>query len=160
MKAWLSTMPVDGDSSAASQFSAGSSARASAPLRVCRSSTPLASAWALIDCSFCGLVGGGRDDQLAAVAMRDAVVAAVSVERVLAAHAHPRHQAAGRIVDAGMDHLAVARRRHGADAFRGLQHDDLAAGLRQPPRHGKADHAGADDDAINSVHSRSGSRIV
>ena len=45
-------MPVEGDNSAASQFSAGSNARASAPERVLRSSTPLASACALIDCSF------------------------------------------------------------------------------------------------------------
>ena len=45
-------IPVEGDSSAASQFSAGSSARAASPESVCMSVTPLASAWARIDCSF------------------------------------------------------------------------------------------------------------
>ena len=33
-----------------------------------------------------------------------------------------------------------------------LQDDDLAAGLRQPPRDRKADHSRADDDALNFVH--------
>ena len=147
-------MPVEGESSAASQFSAGSSARASAPERVCRSSTPLASACALIDCSFSVSLRRGRDDQLAAIAMRDAVVPAISIERALAADAHPRHQAARLVIDAGVDHLAVARGRHGADRLGRLQHDHLAAGLRQPPRDRKADHARTDNDALNLVHSR------
>jgi hypothetical protein len=60
------------------------------------SSTPLASACALIDCSFSVSFGRRRDDQLAAIAMRDAVIAAIGIERLLAADAHPRHQAAGR----------------------------------------------------------------
>ena len=68
-------MPVEGESRAASQFSAGSSARAASPESVCMSSTPLASAWALIDCSFSVSFGRRRDDQLAAIAMRDAVIA-------------------------------------------------------------------------------------
>ena len=44
MSAWLSMMPVTVDSSAASPASAGSSARASAPLSQRKPSTPLASA--------------------------------------------------------------------------------------------------------------------
>jgi len=51
MKAWLSTIPVEGESRAASQFSAGSSARAASPESVSRSLTPLASPGARIDCS-------------------------------------------------------------------------------------------------------------
>ena len=145
-------MPVDGDSRAASQFSAGSSARAASPGSSCRSSTPLASACARIDCSFSVSCGCRRDDQLAAIAMRDAVVAAILVQRVLAADAHLRHQAAGAVIDAGVDHLAVARGGHGADALGGLQHDHFAARLGQPPCDRKADHPRSDDDAINLVH--------
>ncbi len=52
MKAWLSMIPVEGESNAASQLSAGSNTRAASPDSVCMSSTPLASAWTLIDCSF------------------------------------------------------------------------------------------------------------
>ena len=147
-------MPVEGDNSAASQFSAGSSARASVPERVLRSSTPLASACALIDCSFSASLRRGRDDQLAAIAVRDAVIPAVSIERPLAADAHPRHQAARLVVDAGVDHLAVAGGRHRADRLGRLQQDHLAAGLRQPPRHRETDHARTDNDALNLVHSR------
>jgi hypothetical protein len=55
-----------------------------------------------------GLFRRGCDDQLAAVAMRNAVIGAIPIQRVPAADAHLRHQAAGAVVDAGMDHLAVA----------------------------------------------------
>ena len=54
-------------------------------------------------------LGIGRDDQLAAVGMRHALRGAVGVERLAPRHAEPRHEAAGRVVDAGVDHLAVAR---------------------------------------------------
>jgi hypothetical protein len=53
-----------------------------------------------------------------------------------------------------VDHLAVARRSYGADTFRRLQDDHLAACLRQAPRDGKADHPRADNDALNFVHSQ------
>src|SRR5260370_34123501 len=86
--------------------------------------------------------------------MRDTVIAAVPVERLLAADAHLRHQAAGAIIDAGMDHLAVARRGHGADALGRLQHDHFAARLGELPRHRKPYHTRSDDDAINLVHVR------
>ena len=92
--------------------------------------------------------------------MRDAVIAAISIERALAADAHPRHQASGRIIDAGVDHLAVARRRDGADPFGRLQDDDLAAGLRQPARDRKTDHARTDHDALDFVHSQFESGLV
>src|SRR5712671_4455656 len=101
---------------------------------------------------FRGLIRRRRDDQLAAVAMRDAVVAAILIKRALAADAHPRHQAPRRIIDAGVDHFAVARRRYGADALRRLQDDYLAARLRQPPRDGETDHPRTDNDTLNLVH--------
>ena len=106
---------------------------------------------------FFGFLRCRRDDQLAAIAMRDAVVAAILVQGVLAADAHLRHQAVGAVVDAGVDHLAVARGGHGADALGGLQHDHFAARLGQPPCDRKADHPRSDDDAINLVHVSFGS---
>ena len=42
MKEWLSTMPVSGECSAATQASAGSIARAAAPSIMAKPSTPLA----------------------------------------------------------------------------------------------------------------------
>ncbi len=107
-----------------------------------------------------GFLRRGRDDQLAGIPMRDAVIPAVFIERALAADAHPRHQASGGIVDAGVDHLAVARRRDRADAFRRLQNDDLATRLCQPPSDSQTDHPRADYDAINFVHSQFKSGIV
>ena len=99
-----------------------------------------------------GFLRRRRDDQLAAIAMRNALVAAVTVQRLLAADAHPRHQAARPVIDAGMDHFAVARGGDGADSLGGFQHDHLAAALCQPPRHGKADHSRTDDDALDLFH--------
>ncbi len=78
-----------------------------------------------------GLFRRGRDDQLAAIAIGDAVLLAITVKRMLAADAHPRHQAAGTVVDAGMDHLAVTRGGHGADPLGGFQHDHFAPCLCQ-----------------------------
>src|SRR5882724_9924384 len=103
-----------------------------------------------------GLFGRGRHDQLAAIAVRDAMVGAIGVERALAADAHARHPAPGGVVDAGVDHFTVARGGDGADALGSLQHDDLAAGLREPPRHRKSDDAGPDNDALNPVHAPPG----
>src|SRR3981081_1191740 len=93
--------------------------------------------------------------------MRNAVIPTVFIEGALAADTHPRHQAAGRIIDAGVDYLAVARRGNGSDTFRGLQDDHLAAGLCQPPRDRKTDHPRHHDHALNFVHTqlRSGARL-
>ena len=101
-----------------------------------------------------GFAGRGRDDQLAAIAVWDAVIPAILVERALAAHAHPGHQAARLVIDAGVDHLAVAGGGHRADRLGRLQQDHLPARLRQPPRHRETDHARTDNDALNLVHSR------
>ena len=145
-------MPVEGESRAASQFSAGSSARAASPREQLHVVDAVGFGMGADRLQLFGFLRRRRDDQLAAIAMGDAVIAAIAVERVLAADAHPRHQAAGGVIDAGVDHLAVARGGHGADALGRLQHDHFAARLRQPPRDRKPDHARSDDDAINLVH--------
>jgi hypothetical protein len=51
-----------------------------------------------------------------------------------------------------VDDLAVTRRCNGADSFGRFEDDDLAAGLRQPARDRKTDHAGTDYDALNFFH--------
>src|ERR1700710_1982450 len=84
--------------------------------------------------------------------MRNAVIGAIPVQRVPAADAHLRHQAASAIVDAGMDHLAVARGSHRADTLGRFQHDHFAAGQSELARDRKPDHPRSDNDAINSVH--------
>src|SRR5207244_11413153 len=101
---------------------------------------------------FFGFARCRRDDQLAAIAMGNAVIAAILVERALAAHAHLRHQAAGAVIDAGVDHLAVAGGGDGADALGSLEHDHFAARLGQPPCDREPDHPSSDDDAIDLVH--------
>ena len=69
-----------------------------------------------------------------------------------AGDAEPRHQAVGGIVDAGVNDLAVARGRFGADALRRLQDDDLTPGHGQRARHRQADDAGTHHDAIDFLH--------
>src|SRR5579872_1403499 len=96
----------------------------------------------------------GSHDQLAAMTMRNALVAAIPIERLSAADAHPRHQAARSIIDAGMDHLAVARGGDGANSLGRFQDDDLAAALCQPPGDGKTDDSRTDDDTLDLVHSK------
>ena len=155
MKAWLSMMPVTGDSSALVQGRFGSSAIASAAVSTRMPSTPFASARRLMPASIASSCGVGRDDQLAAVDVRHALLGAVGVERLAAGDAEPRHEAAGRIVDAGVDHLAVARGGLGADAFGGFQDDHLAPGQRQRARHRQADDAGAHHDAIDPLQTSS-----
>ena len=97
-----------------------------------------------------GLVGG--DDQLAAAGVRHAALGAVAIEELLAGNAEPRLEAALGIVDAGMDHLAVARAGLGADGVRTLQDDHLEPGHGQPARAGEAHHTGPDHDAVDPLH--------
>src|SRR6185312_13149486 len=94
----------------------------------------------------------GRNNQLAAIAMRDAVIGAVTVERLLAGNAHPRHLASSLVIDSGVDHFAVSRRGHGADAFGGFQYDHFAPGHGQPPGYRETHDPRADDDAFDPVH--------
>ena len=91
----------------------------------------------------------GGDYQLAAAPVRDAAFGAVAVQKLFPLHAQPRLEGTLRVVDARVDHLAVARAGGGAEAFRRLQHQHLAPGQRQRARHCQADHAGADDHGID-----------
>ena len=94
----------------------------------------------------------GRHDQLAAVAKRHSLLGAELIQRPPPGDAEPGHQTARRIVDPGMDHLAVARRGLAADALGRLQDDDLTPRHRQRPSHRQAHHPGTHHDAIDFLH--------
>ena len=142
-------MPVEGDSSAATQATSGSSARAALAPIGSRSVTPFLAAVSLMAASLGSWLSAGRHQQLAAARVRHAVLGAEGVEQLLAAHAQRRPQAAGRIVDAGVDHLAVARARLRADQLVLLQHHRLMAGQGERARHRQPDDAGPDDNGLH-----------
>ena len=89
------------------------------------------------------------DDELAAARMAHVVLGAEAVEQLLAAHAQPRPQAARRIVDAGVDHLAVARGGFRADQLVLLQNHQLVGGRGQRAGNSQSHHAGAHHDGFN-----------
>ena len=91
----------------------------------------------------------GGDDQLAATPMRHAVIPAEPVEHGVAVDAQPRLGEACRVIDAGMDDLAVARAHPRADRVFGLDDDDLAAGARERAGDRETDDARADDETID-----------
>ena len=67
-------MPVEGESRAASQFSAGSSARAASPVERLQIAHAIGFGVRPDRLQLCGLRRRRRDDQLAAIAMRNAVL--------------------------------------------------------------------------------------
>ncbi len=149
-------MPVEGDSNARVQCSCGSSASASSresSLQVVHAVGQRAPLDHLQLRRFSVVV---RHDQLAAAPVMHAVRRAVVVQQRLAAHAQQCAQRAGRVVDAGVDDLAVACAGHGAEGVFGLEHDHLAAGLRERARAGQADHAGTDHDTIDPLRRHRG----
>jgi hypothetical protein len=62
-----------------------------------------------------------------------------------------RAQRFGRIVKAGMDHLAVARGNAVGDAAGHFGDGDIVAGLRRGARNGKANDARADHQNLHCV---------
>jgi hypothetical protein len=98
------------------------------------------------------LRGARGDDELAAAPVADAVRFAVRIEQPPPRDAQRRLQRAGRVVEAGVDDLAVARARAVADAVGRLDDDRLAPRERERARTGEADGAGADDDGIDALH--------
>ena len=96
-----------------------------------------------------GLLLVHRDDQLADLFVRHAVACAEFVEHAPPAHAVARAQRAGRVVHAGVDHLAVARGHPIADAAGRLRDDHLMTGERGSPRDRQADHAGANHQNLH-----------
>src|SRR5215469_10144973 len=94
------------------------------------------------------LVIGGYD-QLAATAMFDAMRLAVGIQALPAGDTELGLGGSGRVVDPGVNDLAVARAGPGADGACRLEDQDLTATHGQGPRYREADDARADDDAID-----------
>src|SRR6266849_981901 len=84
--------------------------------------------------------------------MRHPVLATIGIETLAAGDAARRLQAVGRIIEAAMDDLAVARGCLGPDPVGAFEDDDLVPGQRQSPRRCQADHASPDDDRFDLVH--------
>ena len=85
-----------------------------------------------------------------------AVRHAVASRRSSRAGDGPRTQSrtrrrAGRVIHAGMDHLAVARGNAVADAVGRFRDDRLVTGKRGSPRERKADHARTDDQNLHRL---------
>ena len=93
-----------------------------------------------------------RHDQLAAALVADAALGAVGIELVAPLNAQPRLQRALRVIQAGMDHFAVARTGAGADGIGRFQQHHFAPLEGQRPRHGQAHHARADHHHIDPIH--------
>ena len=88
-------------------------------------------------------------DQLAAALVRQATFGQIGIERPAPRHAEAGHEAALRIVNPRMDHLAVAGRGLRAEARGFFEDQHLAPGQRQRAGHGQPHHARARDDAID-----------
>src|SRR5262249_2550085 len=89
------------------------------------------------------------DDELAAFLVADAVGSAELVEQAAAAHAQPRAQGIGRIIQAAVDHLAVARRDAVGDAAGDFGDRHVMAEQGRLARDREADDTGADDENVH-----------
>ena len=103
------------------------------------------------------LVGG--HEQLSAPSVRNRALLAIRIQGQLAGDAEACLERTGRIVDPGVDHLAVARAGLGADALGRLEDDHLAAGEGEGARHRQADDTRADDDRVDAFHGAAGCRV-
>ena len=98
------------------------------------------------------LARAASDDELAATAMADAAGLAIRVQRPPAGDAERGLQRARRVIQAGVDDLAVARAGAVADAAARFEHERFPPVQGELARAGEADHARADDDGIDPVH--------
>ena len=89
--------------------------------------------------------------QLADAAMGDAALCAVRVERPSPLHAQRSLERARRVVQAGVDDLAVARAGLLAERLMTLDDDRLDAAAGQFARAGQPDDAGTDHYTIDTV---------
>jgi hypothetical protein len=92
----------------------------------------------------------GRHDQLAAIVVGDAVRSAEFVEHAPSARRMAGAQRAGRIINAAMDHLAVARGHAVADAASRLGDDHVVAAQRRRACDREPDHSGANNEDLHA----------
>jgi glycine/D-amino acid oxidase-like deaminating enzyme len=104
------------------------------------------------------------DSQVADIAVEGAGVGfRVGAERysadavvIAAGHAEAGLEAAGRVIQPGVDDFTVAGTGFHAYCRMRFHHQHLAPGLCQPARHCQADHAGAYHHAIYLIHNERG----
>ena len=154
MRPWTSTMPVLGLCNAATQASAGSSAMACAASMIVTSSTPLASARSRSCTSASRWPSSVATTSLPQRRCATPRASRVPIQQRASADAQPRLLHRRRVVQAGVDHFAVAGTDAGADAVLGLDDEDLVPGQRERPGTGEADDAGTDDDGADVVQAR------
>ncbi len=93
-----------------------------------------------------------RHDELARALVRHAMAHAVLVEQALAFHAAERLERAFRVVDAGVDHLRIARAGVRAEGLLGLEDHHLSPRGRQGARHREADDPRAQHHRVKLFH--------
>ena len=98
------------------------------------------------------LRGVGGDDDLAASAMGQVAFLAIAVQQVAAGDAGGRLQAARRIIDTGVDDLAVARTGLGANRAVPLRDDHGLPGHGEGAGHGQPDDSCSNDKGIDIAH--------
>jgi len=96
----------------------------------------------------------GGDDQLAAAAVLDAALGAVAVEQSVAFDAQPRLQRPRGVIEAGVDHFAVAGAGDRAEGVGRFEDHDIAPGQGQRARRGQSDHTGTNHEGVNLVHAQ------
>ena len=96
------------------------------------------------------------DDQFPASAVGNAVLETIAIQQRFPLDAKGRLFRAWRIVDAGVNDLAVARARYAADPVFRFENQNLSALNGKAPRDRQPNHAGADHYAVNVIrHGRS-----
>ena len=89
-----------------------------------------------------------RDDEFSNPVVRDPVVRAILVKRLLAVNAQPGFQAVLRVIDSGVDDFAIARTRFRADGVLTFQDDHFTPAHRQFTCNRESDDTRTDNDAL------------
>ena len=152
MKAWLSMMPVEGDSSARSATQRGLERARLLAAQPDEIGDAVGLGLGFERSEFVDLACVRRHQELAASLVRNAELSAKRVQHRFAVDAEPRLVEPRRIIDAGVDDFAVARTDARANSALALDDDHLPPGPSERPRNGKADDPRADDETLNQFH--------
>ena len=147
-----SRMPVSGEYRAACALTCGSRSRMKPASTIVRPSTPFASPLARSLSSPATSAWSCATISLPQRLKRDAVRFTELVEHPRAGDTVPGLQRSSRIVDAGMNHLAVVRACGGAGPRLALEHTHALSTPGNCSGGGQADDASADHGRINCFH--------
>src|SRR5437016_4939212 len=140
-------MPVEGESKAATQRSAGSSCCAWVAVSHCKIIDAVCARRVGNPLDTCNLALFGGDDQLADLCVRDPVLTAKGVKAIAPGNTAARLQAAGQIIKSAMYDLAVARGGLEPDRISPVEDKYAVPRQRRRASRGKPDHARSDDHA-------------